>query len=285
MKILKIGIIGTGHLGKMHLKNIKELEKELGYISVTGIFDSVFKKAEEASALYPVKIYDSVESLINDIDAALIITPTITHYEIAKLLLNRKKHVFVEKPVTSSILEAENLLKLSSGLDLIFQVGHIERFNPALLAVENYKLKPLFIESHRLSTYNPRGTDVSVIQDLMIHDIDLILSLVKSEVDSIDASGVALISDKIDIANARIKFKNGSVANITSSRMSQKKMRKMRIFQKNAYFSLDFQENLAEVYRLAETSSTSLFNFRKIKIPETDMSIVYEKPEIKEKIQ
>ncbi|MBN1633737.1 MAG: Gfo/Idh/MocA family oxidoreductase [Ignavibacteria bacterium] len=280
---IRIGIIGIGHLGKMHLKNIKELESELGYIELSGAFDTDADKLKEASDRFNVKTYSTLQEIINEIDAALIITPTSTHFEIAAELIKNDKNIFIEKPVTSSPEEATKLKKILNEKNLTVQVGHIERFNPALLAVEKHELKPLFIESHRLSTYNPRGSDVSVIQDLMIHDIDLILSLIKSEVEDIDASGVALISNSIDIANARIKFRNGSVANITASRISQKKMRKMRIFQKNAYISLDFQENIAEVFKLTETSKTSFFNFRKIKIPDTDMSILYEKPEIKEK--
>lgn len=280
---IRIGVIGTGHLGKMHLKNIKELETELGYIKLAGAFDTDEVKVKEASEKFHLRAYKSLDEISEDIDAALIVTPTSTHFEIAAELIKRDKHIFIEKPVTSVLEEAYKLKEMLSGRNLNVQIGHIERFNPALLAVEKHELKPLFIESHRLSTYNPRGTDVSVIQDLMIHDIDLILSLIKSEVENIEASGVALISGSIDIANARIKFTNGSVANITASRISQKKMRKMRIFQKNAYISLDFQENIAEVFRLTETSKTSFFNFRKIKIPDSDMSILYEKPEIKEK--
>lgn len=280
---IKTGIIGTGHLGKMHLKNIKELERELGYITAEGIYDTDSGRAKDSSEKFSVRNFSSFAEMLNSIDAALIITPTSTHYEIASELISAGKHIFIEKPVTSNPEEAIKLKNESDGKNLIIQVGHIERFNPALIAVENHDIKPLFIESHRLSTFNPRGTDVSVIQDLMIHDIDLILSLIKSEVENIEASGVALISSSIDIANARIKFTNGSVANITASRISQKKMRKMRIFQKNAYISLDFQENIAEVFRLTETSKTSFFNFKKIKIPDSDMSILYEKPEIKEK--
>jgi predicted dehydrogenase len=280
---IRIGITGTGHLGKMHLKNIKELEREHGYIKLTGVFDTDTAKAKEAAEKFSVKIFSSMQELVNETDCVLIVTPTSTHFEIASELIRSNKHLFIEKPVTTGPEEAYILKDMLKDKNLIVQIGHIERFNPALLAVEKHELKPLFIESHRLSTYNPRGTDVSVIQDLMIHDIDLILSLIKSEVENIDASGVALISDNIDIANARIKFTNGSIANITASRISQKKMRKMRIFQKNAYISLDFQENIAEVFRLTESSKTSIFNLRKIKIPDTNMSIIYEKPEIKEK--
>jgi predicted dehydrogenase len=280
---IRIGIIGTGHLGKMHLKNIKELETELDYIKLAGAFDTNGEKLKEASEKFHIRAYQTLEKISEDIDAALIVTPTSTHYKIASELIKKGINIFIEKPVTSELSDAYKLKETLSGKNLIVQIGHIERFNPALLSVEKHELKPLFIESHRLSTYNQRGTDISVIQDLMIHDIDLILSLIKSEVDDIDASGVALISDSIDIANARIKFKNGSTANITASRISQKKMRKMRIFQKNAYISLDFQDNIAEVYRLTVTSKTSIFNFRKIRIPNTDMSILYEKPEIREK--
>ncbi len=189
------------------------------------------------------------------INAAIIVTPTISHFEIASKCITRNINTFIEKPVTGTTEEATELVKLSKDRKLKIQIGHIERFNPAILALDHYMIAPMFIETHRLAQFNPRGTDVSVIQDLMIHDIDIILNLVKSKVKSIHANGVAIITNKIDIANARIKFENGCVANITASRISQNKMRKMRLFQKSAYISIDFLQNTSEVFRIADEKS------------------------------
>ncbi|MCX6164582.1 MAG: Gfo/Idh/MocA family oxidoreductase [Ignavibacteriae bacterium] len=257
MEKIKVGIIGCGHLGKMHLKNIKEIEKERKDIELKGIYDIDIDKSKLIAQENKTNYFNSLDDILNDINAAIIVSPTSTHFDIALKTISKNIHTFIEKPVTDKL---ENAYLLRADRDghskTIVQVGHIERFNPALLSVEKYNLKPLFIESHRLSQYNPRGTDVSVIQDLMIHDIDIILSLVKSRVKQIDANGVAIITDKYDIANARLQFENGCVANITASRISQKKMRKMRIFQNDAYISIDFSENKSEVFKLEESNKS-----------------------------
>jgi len=273
---IKAGIIGCGHLGKLHIKNVKDIESENEYLKLTGIYDV---NKEEASALaekYGIISFDSLEAMLNDVNTVLIVTPTTTHFSIAKETLKRNIHTFIEKPVTETLQEAEVLERLKPA-GTIVQVGHIERFNPAILAVEKYNITPLFIETHRLAQFNPRGTDVSVIKDLMIHDIDIILNLVKSKVKSIEANGVGVLTDTIDIANTRLNFENGCVANITASRISLNKMRKMRIFQKNAYISIDFLNNTSEVFRLSEDSDTNIFSMP-VSYNGKDYKIVYEKP-------
>ncbi len=275
MKI-RAGIIGCGHLGKLHIKNVKEIESENDNIKLAGIYDVNKDETSVLAEKYGVKSYDSLEELLNDVNAVLIVTPTTTHYSIAKETFKRSIHTFIEKPVTESLQEAEDL-ELLKPANTIVQVGHIERFNPAILAVEKYNITPLFIETHRLAQFNPRGTDVSVIKDLMIHDIDIILNLVKSKVKSIEANGVGVLTDTIDIANTRLNFENGCVANITASRISLNKMRKMRIFQKNAYISIDFLNNTSEVFRLSEDSDTNIFSMP-VNYNGKDYKIVYEKP-------
>jgi predicted dehydrogenase len=278
MEKIKVGIIGCGHLGKMHIKNIKELEKERKDLELAGVYDIDMEKSFETGKEFKTKSFDYYNDFISSINAVIIVTPTSSHFDIALKTISNNIHTFIEKPVTDKI---EDALLLKADHDnhssTIVQVGHIERFNPALLAVEKHKINPLFIESHRLSQYNPRGTDVSVIQDLMIHDIDIILSLVKSKVKRIDANGVAIITDKFDIANARLQFENGCVANITASRISQKKMRKMRIFQNNAYISIDFSENTSEVFSLDDTGKSGKV-IEKIEKDGKKVNITYDKP-------
>ncbi|MCX6158410.1 MAG: Gfo/Idh/MocA family oxidoreductase [Ignavibacteriae bacterium] len=275
MKI-KAGVIGCGHLGKSHIKNVKYIEEENKDVKLTGIYDVNTEEANGLAEKYGIKAYGTLEEMLNEVNAVLIVTPTTTHYEIAKETLKRNIHTFIEKPVTETLQEAEDLEVLKQA-GTIVQVGHIERFNPAILAVEKYNITPLFIETHRLAQFNPRGTDVSVIKDLMIHDIDIILNLVKSRVKSIEANGVGVLTDTIDIANTRLNFENGCVANITASRISLNKMRKMRIFQKNAYISIDFLNNTAEVFRLSEDSDTNIFSMP-VNYNGKDYKIVYEKP-------
>ena len=254
MEKIKVGVAGCGHLGKMHIKNLKELEKERKDIEFTGVFDIDMDICMKTSMEYKTKCFNYFDDFLSNINAVIIVSPTSSHFDLALKTISKNIHTFIEKPVTDKIEDAY-LLKANydNRRETIVQIGHIERFNPALLSVEKYNIKPLFIESHRLAQYNPRGTDVSVIQDLMIHDIDIILSLVKSRVKQIDANGVAIMTDKFDIANARLQFENGCVANITASRISQKKMRKMRIFQNDAYLSIDFSENEAEVFKLSDS--------------------------------
>lgn len=281
MEKLKIGVIGTGHLGKLHVKMFKQITE----CEVAGIYDSNSQTAAEVAREFNIKAFENLDNLLNLIQAASIAVSTTAHYEIAKKCLEKGIHVFVEKPITANIPEAEELVQLSSDQKLNLQVGHIERFNPAIISLEKFIIEPMFIQTDRLAQFNPRGTDVAVVLDLMIHDIDIILSLIKSEVKKIDANGVAVVSDSLDIANARIEFENGAVANVTASRISQKKMRKMRIFQKDAYISIDFMTGVSEVYRLLpvdqNTESTTM-SFGEIGIGEKRKRLIYEQPEIKE---
>lgn len=281
MEKLKIGIIGTGHLGKLHAKMFKQINN----CELIGVFDSNFVQSKAASEEFKVKFFQDIDELLSSVDAVSIAATTSAHYELTKKSLENNIHVFVEKPITSEISEAEEIVKIASEKKMNLQVGHIERFNPALISLEKYIIEPMFIQTDRLAQFNPRGTDVAVVLDLMIHDIDIILSLIKSEIENIEASGVAVVSDNIDIANARIKFKNGAVANVTSSRISQKKMRKMRIFQKNNYISLDFITGAPEVYRLLPVDKnidSAAISFGEIGIGDNKKRLVYEQPVIKE---
>ena len=248
MNKIRTGIIGIGHLGKLHASLYREVEQA----DLIGVYDLDLEKAKKIASELNIKSFDSLEDLFRDIEAVNIVTPTVTHFELAKQALEANLHVFLEKPITSSEDEAEKIIELAREKQRILQVGHIERFNPAVLALSDVELKPIFIESHRLAPFNPRGTDVAVILDLMIHDLDLILTLVKSEAVQLDASGVGVVSPTVDIANARIQFANGCVANVTASRISNKKMRKMRIFQPNAYISLDFVDGFSEIFYTTE---------------------------------
>lgn len=255
--MLKVGVIGAGHLGKFHLNNWKETEG----VQLVGFCDTDDANAAVVSEKYNLTRYTDAEALIDDCDAVDIVTPTLFHYQICEAAIKKGRHVFVEKPLAHTMDEARNLVKLAKEANIKFQVGHVERFNPAFLALKEYKLQPMFIEVHRLAQFNPRGTDVSVILDLMIHDIDIILSLVKSNVNYISANGVAVMSDTPDIANVRIEFDNGCVANLTSSRISMKKMRKMRLFQKDAYIGIDFLEKKTEIIKLNTPEDRNVFTF------------------------
>ncbi len=255
--MLKIGVIGAGHLGKFHLNNWLEITG----VTVAGFCDTDEVNAKAVIEKYKIKRFDTPEELLDACDAVDIVAPTTYHYELCALALRKGKHVFVEKPLTNTMEEAKALLKLAVESNLKFQVGHVERFNPAFVALKNYKLEPMFIEVHRLSQFNPRGTDVSVILDLMIHDIDIILHLIKSNVSYISANGVSVLSDTPDIANVRIEFDNGCVANLTSSRISMKKMRKMRLFQKDAYIGIDFLEKKTEIISQNAPTDKNVFTF------------------------
>ncbi len=281
MEKLKIGVIGTGHLGKLHTKMFSEISN----CELVGIYDANIEQAKSVGKEFGVPVFENIEELLNSVNAVSVAATTRAHYELVKQSLQKNRHVFVEKPITATILEAEEIVKLSNDKNLNLQVGHIERFNPALISLEKYIIQPMFIQTDRLAQFNPRGTDVAVVLDLMIHDIDIILSLVNSEVKNIDASGVAVVSDTIDIANARIQFENGAVANVTASRISQKKMRKMRIFQRDNYLSLDFITGVSEVFRLTpveEKVDTSSISFGEIGVGEKKKRIIYEQPEIRE---
>ena len=281
MSKIKVGVIGTGHLGKLHTKMFKSID----YCELVGIYDSNPNQAEDVSKEYSVPAINSLDELLKQIDAASISATTTSHYELAKKCFENGIHVFIEKPITASIKEAEELLEICEKKKLNLQVGHIERFNPALVAMEKYIDEPRFIQTDRLAQFNPRGTDVAVVLDLMIHDIDIILSLVKSDVIDVQANGVAVVSDHLDIANARLQFENGAVANVTASRISQKKMRKMRIFQRDSYIALDFVTGVAEAYRLLPPDTEinpNLISFGEIGVGEKRKKLVYEQPEQKE---
>jgi len=255
--MLKVGIFGTGHLGKFHLNNWLEIPD----VEVVGFFDPNDATANEIATQYGLKRYDSEEELIETCDAIDVVSPTHFHFSTCEKAIRKGKHVFVEKPMANTIEEAEQLVKLVQESNIKLQVGHVERFNPAFLAIRDFKLSPMFIEVHRLAQFNPRGTEVSVILDLMIHDIDAVLSIVKSDVKHISASGVAVMTDTPDIANVRIEFDNGCVANLTSSRISMKKMRKMRLFQKDAYIGVDFLNKTSEIIKLKEDTDENVFSF------------------------
>ncbi|CAM4112100.1 Gfo/Idh/MocA family protein [Gillisia limnaea] len=244
--MLKAGVFGAGHLGKIHLKLLKESSK----YKLVGFYDDNKETAAAVEKEFGYKSFNSAEELINAVDMIDIVTPTFAHFEAAKKTIIAGKHVFIEKPITSTFQEASELIDLAKKHKVKGQVGHVERFNPAFRAVAHKIENPMFIETHRLAEFNPRGTDVPVVLDLMIHDIDVILSLVKSKVKNINASGVSVISDTPDIANARIEFENGCVANLTASRISLKNMRKSRFFQKDAYISVDFLERKCEVVKM-----------------------------------
>lgn len=255
--MLKVGVIGAGHLGKFHLNNWAEIEG----VQLVGFSDTDDTNAAQVADKYGIPRFLEVEKLIDACDALDIVAPTSFHFELCELAIKKGKHVFVEKPLANTMDEAKTLVKLAKEANIKFQVGHVERFNPAFLALKDQVLQPMFIEVHRLAQFNPRGTDVSVILDLMIHDIDIILSLVKSNVNYISANGVAVMSDTPDIANVRIEFDNGCVANLTSSRISMKKMRKMRLFQKDAYIGIDFLDKKTEIIRLNTPGDSNVFTF------------------------
>jgi len=281
MNPLKVGVIGVGHLGSLHAKMYAEMPS----VQLVGVVDVDHNRAMQIAHEYKTAAFTVVGDLLKNIHAVSVVTPTSTHCAIAEEAMQGGVHVFIEKPISRSTAEANRLLELSKKKGVKIQVGHIERFNSALLALAKYRLNPMFIESHRLAQFNPRGTDVAVVLDLMIHDIDIILSFVNSPVKDIHANGVAVVSDTIDIANARIQFENGCVANVTASRISQRKMRKMRIFQRDAYISVDFSEGLAEVFRLVDQndpSAAATMMLGEIDTGKLKRKIVYEQPEIKE---
>lgn len=255
--MLKVAVFGTGHLGKFHLNNWKEIEG----VELVGFYDPNDKAAKTVAEKYQLRRFMDAEELMSVCDAADIVAPTNYHFELCEMAVRKGKHVFVEKPMCNTMEEANELVKLVREANVKLQVGHVERFNPAFLAVKDLQLNPMFIEVHRLSQFNPRGTEVSVILDLMIHDIDIIMSLVKSDVKNVYANGVAVMTDTPDIANVRIEFDNGCVANLTSSRISMKKMRKIRLFQRDAYIGIDFLEKKSEIIRMKSDEDKEAFTF------------------------
>jgi predicted dehydrogenase len=280
---LKVGVAGVGHLGKIHTK----LWKEVDGVQLAGVFDENPEAASIAATEYDTTNFEDLGTLIREVDALSIVTTTQAHYAVAHEAILAGKHVLIEKPITATVEQAETLIELAKKMNVKIQVGHVERFNPALLAAEPYLEDPRFFESHRMAQFKPRGTDVAVVLDLMVHDIDVILSLVKSPVKSIDASGVAVVSEQVDIANARIKFENGAVANVTASRISQTPMRKLRIFAKDVYLSLDFGTKSIDVFRLIDPDEKSEESILTMKLGEIEKgnvprTIIYEKPTVKD---
>ena len=255
--MLKIGILGVGHLGKFHLNNWKEISN----VEVVGFYDPNDDISREVTDKYQIPRFPDPELLMDACDAVDIVAPTNFHFDLCKKAIRKGKHVFVEKPLANTMQEAAELVKLVKESNSKLQVGHVERFNPAFLSMAELDLNPMFIEVHRLAQFNPRGTEVSVILDLMIHDLDIILKIVKSEVKHISASGVAVMTDTPDIANVRIEFNNGCVANLTSSRISMKRMRKMRLFQKDAYIGIDFLNKKSEIIKLKTDQDVDAFSF------------------------
>ncbi|MFP5041174.1 Gfo/Idh/MocA family oxidoreductase [Parasediminibacterium sp. JCM 36343] len=273
--MLNVGVFGVGHLGKFHLNNWKEIDG----VKIVGFFDPNNELAKEVAATYNIKRFLDEDKLFDACDIIDVVVPTDRHYEVCRRALRKGKHVFVEKPLANTMEEAKDLVNMAKEANVKMQVGHVERFNPAFLALKNVPMNPLFIEVHRLAQFNPRGTEVSVILDLMIHDIDIVLSVVKSTVRNIHASGVAVMTDTPDIANVRIEFNNGCVANLTSSRISMKKMRKMRFFQKDAYISIDFLEKKTEIIKLQQQGDEDTFSFD-LETPNGTKTISVSSPEV-----
>ena len=263
---IKTAVIGVGYLGRFHAQKYASIEET----ELIGVVDFNLDRAKEVGEEVGADAFDSFDSIIDKVDAVSIVTPTETHHKVAREFLSRGKHVLLEKPMTVTMEEAEDLIKLSAENNAVLQVGHLERFNPAVVALQGVVDKPVFIESHRLSPFPNRATDVDVVLDLMIHDIDIILNLVDSDIDSIEATGVPVISGKVDIANARLKFKNGCVANVTASRVSSEPQRKIRLFQLDAYMSIDYAAQQISVVRLEKSAQGPKINEEKIHIERGD---------------
>ncbi len=274
--MLKIGVLGTGHLGKIHLKLIREISD----YELVGFFDPNDENALQAEREFGVKRFAVMQELIDAVDAVDIVTNTLSHYDCAVAAIKNGKHVFIEKPLANSLEEAKDLINIAEEAKVKGMVGHVERFNPAFLAIKPYVINPMFIETHRLAQFNPRGTDVPVVLDLMIHDIDIILNVVKSPVKKISASGVSVISSSPDIANARIEFENNCVANITASRISLKQMRKMRMFQKDGYISIDFLDKKTEIIRLSDKRDSVNPFALELNTGESSRWINFERPDV-----
>ena len=279
-KQVNIGVIGVGHLGVHHASHLAKIKNA----NLVGVFDTNLERAEEISKKINTAIFQSVDNLLENVEAVSIVTPTSTHRDVAEKCIKKGKHVFIEKPITSSVKDAEHLIELSKKHNVIIQVGHIERFNPALLALSNLEIDPKYIEVHRMAPFMSRGTDVPVVLDLMIHDIDLILSFISSPVKEIYANGVSIMTNSVDIANARIKFENGSIANITSSRVAKDRVRKIKIFQQDLYVTIDFLAGISEVYKAMGASQSDPDAIMSAPLVEKDgkhRQIFYEKPKVK----
>jgi predicted dehydrogenase len=282
MEKARVGVVGVGHLGDHHARIFSQVSEA----ELVGVNDIDVEKGKRVAQRYGTKHFENLDDLLKETDAVSLVVPTTAHFPLAQVILERGKDLLIEKPVTETVEQAEELIKLAQKKSAILQVGHIERFNPAFKAIEKYQPNPKFIESHRMAQFDPRGTDVAVILDLMIHDIDLILSLVKSPIEQIEAAGVPVIAEGEDICNARLTFENGCVANITASRISARSLRKMRLFQKDSYISLDFLQKSVEIYKLVEADRISREEKEKktvvgnIPVEKVGKTIIYQRPEI-----
>ena len=275
--MLKIGVLGAGHLGKIHLNCIKQIEQ----YELVGFFDPADETARQVETEMNVRCFGSIDALMEAVDVVDIVTPTIRHFECASQALKKRRHVFIEKPIVATPDEANALKALADEAGMKVQVGHVERFNPAFIAAEPFIGEPLFIEAHRLAQFNPRGTDVPVVLDLMVHDLDILLAIVKSPVAHISASGVSIVSPTPDIANVRVEFENGTVANLTASRLSMKYMRKTRIFQKDAYITVDFLDKKTEIFRINDdVDATNPLSTTLALADGTEKQITFQMPEI-----
>ena len=278
IKKINIVVIGVGHLGEHHVKHLKSIDS----FKLIGIHDINEKRAKSIGTKYGIPLYNNINELIEACDSISLVTPTETHFDIAYHCIKAKKHIFIEKPIAKSVNDAEKLIKLGNDKNVIIQVGHIERFNPALIPLKNYTLKPKYIEIQRLAPYNIRGTDVPVVLDKMIHDLDILLFLVNSDIETIYANGISILTDSIDIANSRIRFKNGTIANVTSSRVAQDDVRKIKIFQQDLYITIDLLIGLTEVYRIVEKNEKNITAIKDVDFDYHGKKkhIIYEKPKI-----
>ena len=275
--MLKIGVLGAGHLGKIHINCIKQIEE----YDLVGFYDPAVDTARQVEKEMDIRAFSTIDALIDAVDVVDIVTPTIRHFECASKALQKRRHVFIEKPIVATPDEANALRKLADEAGVKVQVGHVERFNPAFIAAEPFIGEPLFIEAHRLALFNPRGTDVPVVLDLMVHDLDILLTIVKAPISHLSASGVSIVSPTPDITNVRIEFENGAVANLTASRLSLKNMRKTRIFQKDAYITVDFLDKVAEIVRMKDEVDESNPLSATITLGDgTEKQITFERPEI-----
>jgi len=275
--MLKIGVLGAGHLGKIHLNCIKQIEE----YDLVGFYDPAVDTARQVEEELGIPAFATIDALIDAVDVVDIVTPTIRHFECASKALQKRRHVFIEKPIVATPDEANALKKLADDAGVKVQVGHVERFNPAFIAAEPFIGEPLFIEAHRLALFNPRGTDVPVVLDLMVHDLDILLTIVKAPISHLSASGVSIVSPTPDITNVRIEFENGAVANLTASRLSLKNMRKTRIFQKDAYITVDFLDKVAEIVRMRDEVDESNPLSATITLGDgSEKQITFERPEI-----
>lgn len=276
MKQIKTGVIGTGHLGCFHALNYKQITDA----DLIGVYDIDQQKAAKVAKESKSQPFSDMDALLEEVDAVSLAVPTDLHHEIGLRILHKGVHCLIEKPIASNCQEADELIKAAKKKNLILHVGHIEKFNPALRALTDFTIEPQFIESHRLALFNPRGTEVSVVLDLMIHDLEIVLDLIHSPVKSIDASGVAVVSNTVDIANTRIRFNNGAVVNLTASRISQKNMRKMRMFQRDAYITVDFLNRISEIFHLNVHGDTPGKIVGDIGTGDQKRNIYYHKPKV-----